>query len=155
MGSSEHPGRRANGPPEVRAGCLHLRGKSLRAVASGALCPTAIAGWWSGVLDISWPEILICLACCALLSGFAHSIYTFASRHVPAAEITLLSLVEMIASPFWVWLVMDETPTGYTLIGGAVVAADSFRALLDQAKRETIAAIQSDAARGGPMAHLS
>lgn len=95
----------------------------LPSVVFGALIATAIGGVMSGGLDISRREILICLAWGALLSGFAHSIYTFASRHVPAAEITLLSLVEMIASPFWVWLVMDETPTGYTLIGGAVVAA--------------------------------
>ncbi len=95
----------------------------LPAVAFGALISMAIGGVMSGGLDISWREILICLAWGALLSGFAHSIYTYASRHVPAAEITLLSLVEMIASPLWVWLFMDETPTAYTLMGGAVVAA--------------------------------
>lgn len=94
----------------------------LPAVAFGALISMAIGGVMAGGLDISGREILICLAWGALLSGIAHSIYTFASRHVPAAEITLLSLVEMIVSPFWVWLVMDETPTRYTLMGGAVVA---------------------------------
>ena len=94
----------------------------LPAVALGALVSTAIGGVMAEHLDLSLRDILICIAWGALLSGFAHSIYTYASRHVLAAELTLLSLVEMIFSPLWVWLIMDETPTTYTLMGGAVVA---------------------------------
>ena len=94
----------------------------LPAVAFGALVSTVIGGVMAETLDTLLRDILICIAWGALLSCFAHAIYTYASRHVLAAELTLLSLVEMIISPLWVWLIMDETPSTYTLMGGAVVA---------------------------------
>lgn len=94
----------------------------LPAVAFGALISTAIGGVMAEHLDITLRDILICIAWGGLLSCFAHAIYTYASRHVLAAELTLLSLVEMIVSPLWVWLAFDETPNDYTLMGGAVVA---------------------------------
>jgi len=94
----------------------------LPAVAFGALISTAIGGVMAEHLDITLRDILICIAWGGLLSCFAHAIYTYASRHVLAAELTLLSLVEMIVSPLWVWLAFDETPNAYTLMGGAVVA---------------------------------
>ncbi len=95
----------------------------LPAVAYGALISMVIGGILADGLDVPWRDIVICLAWGALLSSFAHSIFTYASRHVAAAELTLLAMVEMITSPLWVWLIMDETPTSYTLMGGAVVAA--------------------------------
>ena len=48
-------------------------------------------------------------------------LYTFGSRVVPSAELTLLSNTEVLLAPFWVWLVLDETASTATLVGGAVV----------------------------------
>ena len=59
----------------------------------------------------------------ALLSGTVHVIFTWGSRHVPGAELTLLILIEFILSPMWVWLFIDERPSLATLIGGALVLA--------------------------------
>ena len=59
----------------------------------------------------------------ALLSGTVHVIFTWGSRHVPGAELTLLILIEFILSPMWVWLAIDERPSLATLIGGALVLA--------------------------------
>ena len=59
----------------------------------------------------------------ALLSGTVHVIFTWGSRHVPGAELTLLILIEFILSPMWVWLAIDERPSFATLIGGALVLA--------------------------------
>ena len=67
----------------------------------------------------------------ALLSGMVHVIFTWSSRHVPGAELTLLILIEFILSPMWVWLVIDERPSPATLIGGAlVIASVASRAIL-------------------------
>lgn len=95
----------------------------LPAVAFGALVSMAIGGVMAQGLDTLLRDILICIAWGGLLSCFAHSIFTFASRHVPAAELTLLAMVEMVMGPLWVWLAFGETPTAYTLMGGAVVAS--------------------------------
>tara|TARA_Y200000002_G_scaffold351019_1_gene328748 strand:+ start:169 stop:1149 length:981 start_codon:yes stop_codon:yes gene_type:complete len=48
-------------------------------------------------------------------------LYTLGSRSLPAAELALLSLAEVMLGPLWVWLFLNETATLNTLIGGAVL----------------------------------
>jgi drug/metabolite transporter, DME family len=50
-------------------------------------------------------------------------LYTLGSRVVPAAQATLLSLIEVLLAPVWVWLFLGETVSQGTLIGGAVLLA--------------------------------
>ena len=48
-------------------------------------------------------------------------LYSIGSKHIPAAELTLLSLTEVIGGIFWVWvplLGINEIPTQSTIIGG-------------------------------------
>ncbi|WP_371224415.1 DMT family transporter [Roseovarius sp. 2305UL8-3] len=55
--------------------------------------------------------------------GLGLVLYTLGSKSVPAAELTLLSLAEVLLAPLWVWLVLGEVPTLLTMIGGAVLLA--------------------------------
>jgi len=55
--------------------------------------------------------------------GLGLVIYTIGSRHLPAVELTLLSLIEVVLSPIWVWLLLAEQPAAATLAGGAVMLA--------------------------------
>jgi drug/metabolite transporter (DMT)-like permease len=48
-------------------------------------------------------------------------LYTLGSKTVPAAELALLSLAEVLLGPFWVWLVLDERIVINTIIGGVVL----------------------------------
>ena len=51
-------------------------------------------------------------------------LYTIASKNIPAAELTLLSLTEVIGGIFWVWLPwlgINETPGTNTIIGGFLI----------------------------------
>ena len=48
---------------------------------------------------------------------------TAASRHLSATELGLLALLEPIAGPLWVWVLMGENPGTATLTGGAIVLA--------------------------------
>ena len=48
-------------------------------------------------------------------------LYSIGSKAIPAAELTLLSLTEVIGGIFWVWLLLfgiNEVPDTYTIIGG-------------------------------------
>ena len=48
-------------------------------------------------------------------------LYSIGSKHIPAAELTLLSLTEVIGGIFWVWvpiLGINEIPSQSTVIGG-------------------------------------
>jgi DME family drug/metabolite transporter len=48
-------------------------------------------------------------------------LYTLGSRTLPAAELTLLSLSEVLLGPFWVWLFLGEDASARTLIGGVLL----------------------------------
>ena len=50
-------------------------------------------------------------------------LYTLGTRVVPAAAATLLSQIEVILGPFWVWLFLGESFTKATALGGAIVLA--------------------------------
>ena len=48
-------------------------------------------------------------------------LYSIGSKAIPAAELTLLSLTEVVGGIFWVWLPLfgiNEVPSTYTIIGG-------------------------------------
>ena len=51
-------------------------------------------------------------------------LYSIASKNIPAAELTLLSLTEVIGGIFWVWLPwlgINEIPSTNTIIGGFLI----------------------------------
>ena len=50
-------------------------------------------------------------------------LYTLGSRSLPAAELVLLSLAEVLLGPVWVWLLLGETASVNTLFGGVVLLA--------------------------------
>ncbi|WP_093689661.1 DMT family transporter [Sporolituus thermophilus] len=53
--------------------------------------------------------------------GLAYVIYSYAIRHVRALEATLITSIEPILNPIWVFLFLGEIPGPYSLIGGAIV----------------------------------
>ncbi|MEM7224182.1 MAG: DMT family transporter [Pseudomonadota bacterium] len=87
-------------------------------VALTALAVTTASG---DGLAVSWHDALLGLAMGAFQLGIALVLITRGSRSVPGADLALLTMLEMVLAPFWVWLVFGETAGFYTLIGGALV----------------------------------
>ena len=55
--------------------------------------------------------------------------YSIGSKNIPAAELTLLSLTEVIGGIFWVWLPwlgINEIPSNNTVIGGFLIFISIF-----------------------------
>ncbi len=46
---------------------------------------------------------------------------TLGARLIPAAEVALITLLEIVLGPLWVWVFLSEQPAAATLLGGAVV----------------------------------
>ena len=46
---------------------------------------------------------------------------TLGARLIPAAEVALITLLEIVLGPLWVWIFLSEQPAAATLFGGAVV----------------------------------
>jgi drug/metabolite transporter (DMT)-like permease len=69
-------------------------------------------------------------------------LYTIGSRVIPAAQATLLSLVEVLLAPIWVWVFLGETATAATFVGGAVLlVAVVLNALIGARERATAAPV--------------
>jgi drug/metabolite transporter (DMT)-like permease len=108
----------------IRAG---RHGDMMPTVAVGGLFSTVVA---SAVVLAGGASLLIDIHDVGIgfLMGFATvflgmSLYIVGARHVPAAELALLSLTEVVMGPLWVWLALNEVPAIYTFYGGALVLA--------------------------------
>jgi drug/metabolite transporter (DMT)-like permease len=66
--------------------------------------------------DIGW---LAALGIGQIGLGFA--LLTVGARLIPAAQVGLITLLEVVLGPVWVWLALDERPSTATLVGGAIV----------------------------------
>ena len=48
---------------------------------------------------------------------------TIGARLIPAAEVALITLLEIVLGPLWVWIALGEQPSATTLVGGGIVLA--------------------------------
>ena len=71
------------------------------------------------LLTVNDGSIAIGMGICQIGAGLI--LYTIGSKTVPAVELTLLSLAEVILGPIWVFFFLDEIASVNTLIGGAIL----------------------------------
>jgi drug/metabolite transporter (DMT)-like permease len=55
--------------------------------------------------------------------GLGLAFLTIGARLLPAAEVALITLLEVVLGPLWVWIALSERPSTATLLGGVVVVA--------------------------------
>jgi drug/metabolite transporter (DMT)-like permease len=53
--------------------------------------------------------------------GLGLALLTVGARMIPAAQVGLITLLEVVLGPVWVWLALNERPSTATLVGGAIV----------------------------------
>jgi drug/metabolite transporter (DMT)-like permease len=53
--------------------------------------------------------------------GLGFVFLTIGGRLIPAGEVALITLLEIVLGPLWVWAILSERPSTATLIGGAIV----------------------------------
>ena len=85
---------------------------------------TAIVGFPS-VLKETWTinSWLIILFLGIFQIGLSFIFFTSAIKHVPAIEATLISTLEPVLNPVWVFLFIGEQPGPLALLGGLIVLA--------------------------------
>ncbi|WP_135448074.1 DMT family transporter [Tabrizicola caldifontis] len=76
----------------------------------------------SSLVPSGW-DIGMSLGIGALILALGMVMYTLGSRVIPAAELTLLSLIEVLLAPLWVFLFLGETASPATFFGGGVLLA--------------------------------
>ena len=89
-----------------------------------AIATSGAACLWAGhTLAIPAHDITIAMMMGVFQLGAGLTIYTIGSKVVPAAELALLSMTEVVLGPVWVWIFLGETAGVMTLLGGAIVLA--------------------------------
>jgi DME family drug/metabolite transporter len=98
---------------------------------SGSALPAVVIGSWIAFfagLPFALPVVqsrpldwAIIAGLGTIQIGLAYLFLTSGIRHVPALEASLLLLLEPILNPVWSWIVHAEVPSGWSLIGGAVI----------------------------------
>ena len=82
------------------------------------VCATLpLANPWAVPAEGAWYLALLCIVVIPL----SFSLITIGPRYLPAHEVSLIGALETFLGPLWVWLVLDENPGIYALIGGLVV----------------------------------
>jgi drug/metabolite transporter (DMT)-like permease len=75
-------------------------------------------GW---PLTASWRDVGVLAVMGVFQLGLGCLFLTLAVPHLSAAEVGLLSLLETVLGPVWVWLGIGERPSDSALLGGAIV----------------------------------
>lgn len=73
--------------------------------------------------NIGWWNLAVITLMGAVQLTLGLILFTIGSRSVPAAQLSLIALVEPVLSPLWAWLVVRELPPVWTFAGGAVIVA--------------------------------
>ena len=66
-------------------------------------------------------DIAIALGLGVFQLGAGLVVFTIGSKVVPAAELALLAMTEVLLGPIWVWLFLGETASFATLAGGSIL----------------------------------
>jgi len=69
--------------------------------------------------------------------GLGLALLTVGARLIPAAQIALITLLEVVLGPIWVWLAVNEKPSTATLVGGVIVIAAVIVQASDTPRRPT------------------
>jgi drug/metabolite transporter (DMT)-like permease len=85
-------------------------------------------GWWNAAAVFIMGAVQLTLGLI---------LFTVGSRSVPAAQLSLIALVEPVLSPLWAWLVASELPPISTFAGGAVIVGAIVIQALFSATRES------------------
>ncbi len=74
-----------------------------------------------GQFSVSWWDFGVSVYLGVFQVGFGFTLLILGARHVPAAQVGLLALLEPVLGPIWAWLTVTEIPTAATLWGGLII----------------------------------
>jgi drug/metabolite transporter (DMT)-like permease len=73
--------------------------------------------------EVGGKDLVLLMGLGAGQIGLGLIFLTIGARLIPAAEVALITLLEIVLGPIWVWLVQGEQPSAATLAGGVIVLA--------------------------------
>jgi drug/metabolite transporter (DMT)-like permease len=92
-------------------------------VALGGLLSAILAAPMASPLSVTVTDLGFLLGLGALILPVSTLLLAFGTRYLPAPDIVLIMMLEAVLGPLWVWMILNEVPSGYTIMGGAVILA--------------------------------
>jgi len=114
----------------------HPEVRMMPAVCLGTAMACTAAFLLSGPLAVSLQDLGWLFLFGAVNLGAGLAMFVSGARLIPAALAALVSTLEPVLGPVWVWLVHDEVPATRTIAGGAIVFAALFLHILNDWRRQ-------------------
>ena len=93
-----------------------LIGAAITTAFSAVMAAASGTGLAAPMMDVG-----LAAAYGVLVIGAGIFMLTIGARNVPAAELLVLSLTEVVFASIWVWLAFGEVPSVLTLVGGLII----------------------------------
>lgn len=108
---------------------------ALRKIGQKNMLPSIGAGYVMGALAVtpfasfeaySNPQLVYLFLNGAIILPLAVGLLSIGPRYLPAAEVSMFTVLEVILAPLLVWFVLGENPGSRSILGGAVIIAAIF-----------------------------
>ena len=108
---------------------------ALRKIGPKNMLPSIGAGYVMGALAVtpfasfevySNPQLVYLFLNGAIILPLAVGLLSIGPRYLPAAEVSMFTVLEVILAPLLVWFVLGENPGSRSILGGAVIIAAIF-----------------------------
>lgn len=90
-------------------------------LALGAILGGLLALPFADFVPVTGTQVMLILLSGAVIVPAAAALLMLGPRYLPAPEVSMITLLEVILGPLLVWAVIGEDPGAMTLIGGAVI----------------------------------
>jgi drug/metabolite transporter (DMT)-like permease len=95
----------------------------LPAICIGGLLVCAAMPVLGDEFSVSLHDLLLILVMGVVQLAAPIILYVRAARHVPAMQMTLISLLDVVFNPLWAWLGVGEMPSSGAVAGGGFIVA--------------------------------
>ena len=96
-------------------------GNLMPSIALGYLLTSAIAYPFAPMAPLNFDQIALIFISGGVILAGGCALLQIGPRYLPAAEVSMITMLEIIAGPLLVWLFIGENPGTKTLIGGCVI----------------------------------
>lgn len=94
---------------------------SMPALVIGGMIAGFLSLPFSNFSDLTNAQIDYALLLGLVVMPIACTCTFIGPRYLPASEVSMISLLEVVIAPVWIWVVIAEVPKGTTVVGGAIV----------------------------------
>jgi drug/metabolite transporter (DMT)-like permease len=91
------------------------------AMGLGGLLAALVALPWADPMSATASDFRYLAISGFLVLPLGFGLLAVAPRYIPGPEVALITLLETVLGPFWVWLALNEVPTEAALVGGLIV----------------------------------